>query len=65
MPLNSTLSDTLQRTIGDSLPNYQAMNVAKQEREEKKLQMLKMEARIKKLQVEEEKAHKRINEARK
>jgi hypothetical protein len=40
------------------------MAAAKQEKEEKKLQMLKMEARIKKLQLDEERAKKRINDAR-
>lgn len=41
------------------------MQEAKYEKEQKRLQMMQMEARIKKLQLEEEKAKKRINEARK
>lgn len=35
------------------------------EREQKKLQMLRMEARLKKLNMDEEKMTKRINDARK
>jgi hypothetical protein len=44
---------------------YFQMIEAKFEREQKKLQMMRMEARLHKLAVDEEKMNKRINEARK
>lgn len=44
---------------------YIAMMQAKMEREQKKLQMLRMEARLRKLQTDEEKTTKRLNDAKK
>jgi predicted nucleic acid-binding Zn-ribbon protein len=44
---------------------FVAMMDAKMEREQKKLQMMKMEARLNKLRVDEEKMTKRINDAKK
>lgn len=44
---------------------YLAMMQAKMEREQKKLQMMRMEARLRKLNVDEERTNKRINDARK
>eukprot|EP00347_Sterkiella_histriomuscorum_P011913 403370616 len=54
-----------QSQYGDPNVKAKLMAEAKMEKEQKRLQMLQMEARIKKLQIEEEKAKKRINEARK
>ena len=50
--------------LGPSSNVYQQMLQAKMEREQKRNEMLRLEARLKKLQAEEEKIAKRVNDAR-
>ena len=62
-----TLQTTLNTTTGlKPVSNaYLQMMEAKFEREQKKLQMMRMEARLHKLAVDEDKMNKRISDARK
>jgi ATPase subunit of ABC transporter with duplicated ATPase domains len=69
---NGSLSDNLNSTyntsfLGIAPPSgaYVAMMEAKFEKDQKRLQMMRMEARLKKLQTDEEKVARQISEARK
>lgn len=61
------MGSTFNTVTGLAPPSnaYLQMMEAKFEREQKKLQMMRMEARLHKLAVDEEKMNKRINDARK
>jgi hypothetical protein len=70
--LNASISDHMNSTFsashhfGLAPPSnaYLAVMEAKFEKEQKKLQMLRMEARLRKLQTDEEKMKQRIGQAR-
>ena len=62
-PRNATMHATAFSTHGGLVPQsnvYLQMMHAKMEREQKKIEMLRLEARLKKLQMEEEKTSKRV-----
>ena len=71
-PGRASLSDHMHSTVNTSFlgiapPSnaYLAVMEAKFEKEQKRLQMLRMEARLKKLQTDEERMERQISEARK